>query len=49
MIMADDEPTGTEETSDTRKEWARPEFRRLDAGLAELGDISNPEGNGQFS
>ncbi len=29
--------------------WVRPELLRFDAGAAELGDISNAEGNGQFS
>ncbi|HEX8309429.1 MAG TPA: hypothetical protein VF645_13520 [Allosphingosinicella sp.] len=25
--------------------WVRPELARLNAGAAELGDVSNPDGN----
>jgi hypothetical protein len=34
---------------DRGRVWSAPKIYRLEAGMAELGDISVAEGNGQFS
>lgn len=37
-------------TSDRRRTpWTRPEMNRLEAGAAEFGDVSSPDGQPGFS
>ena len=36
-------------SAEPKAEWTRPGYFRLDAGRAELGDISNPDGPGTNS
>lgn len=49
MERLDSEQPTQSAQSGRRAEWVRPEVMSLDAGAAELGDISNDDGPGSFS
>lgn len=49
MNEQSDKQIGASKSAQPATPWTRPEILRFDAGAAELGDITNAEGNGQFS
>lgn len=38
------EQTGGTTSAEPKTSWVRPDYCRFEAGAAELGDISNPDG-----
>lgn len=43
------EQTGGATPARPKTDWIRPELCRLEAGAAEFGDVSNPDGQPGFS